>query len=432
MDKIKSFDITKTKVDNMQIVADVGGIPGKDCRGFCKYCYFRKVKGIEAFGCKNCSLGKIGCDSCTTGVRETTNEFLPPFFVVSSVQSTLMLGNYRDADLKVNISGGGDVSCYPHLFDVVSAFSDFGLPIHLGYTSGKGIDDANMAGELISKGVDEVTFTVFSTNPEIRSEWVNDKTPEESIKALKIFCESSEVHAASVIVPGVNDGEELLQTCADLEEWGAKAFILMRFANFRNQGLILGNEPILNDVEPHSLDEFEALVRKINDEFSFKVTGTPICDPDNDSPFAISKDKNKEYLDILSPITSEATILTSNIAAPFIEKIIENVEASDLVNVVAVDQDIGCLITQRDLEEVDLSQVKETILIPGRAFVHDKVAEEVLSRDGVDRIVARGPDKLSVDGEMSGTLSREDILKRELIAFEDLIGAINFFGVRKK
>jgi len=181
-----------------------------------------------------------------------------------------------------------------------------------------------------------------------------------------------------------------------------------------------------------SLDEFEALVRKINDEFSFKVTGTPICDPDNDSPFAISKDKNKEYLDILSPITSEATILTSNIAAPFIEKIIENIEAEDFVNVVAVDQDIGCLITQRDLEEVDLSQVKETILIPGRAFVHDKVAEDVLSRDGVDRIVARGPDKLSVDGEMSGTLSREDILKRELIAFEDLIGAINFFGVRKK
>ena len=28
----------------MQIIADVGGIPGKDCKGFCKYCYFRKVK----------------------------------------------------------------------------------------------------------------------------------------------------------------------------------------------------------------------------------------------------------------------------------------------------------------------------------------------------------------------------------------------------
>lgn len=415
----------------MQIIADIGGIPGKDCRGFCKYCYFRKVKGNTAFGCKNCSPGKVGCDSCTTGVRETGNEFLPPFLVISSVQSTLMLGNYRDQNLKVNISGGGDVSCYPHLLDIVSAFSDFGLPMHLGYTSGKGIDDPKMAEDLVLKGVDEVTFTVFSTNPDVRKEWVNDRTPEASLKSLQTFCKTAEVHAASVIVPGINDEEDLFQTCATLEDWGAKAFILMRFANSRNQGLILGNEPILNGVNPHSLDEFEALVRKINNEFSFKVTGTPVCDPDNDAPFAISRDKNSEYLDILSKINSEATILTSKVAAPYIEKIIGNIEASDLVNVVAADQDIGCLITQKDLEEIDLSQLKETVLIPGRAFVHDKKAEEILSRDGVDRIVARGPDKLTVDGEMSGALSREDILKTELIAFEDLIGAINFFGVRK-
>lgn len=415
----------------MQIVADVGGIPGKDCNGFCKYCYFRKVKGTEALGCKNCSLGTVGCDNCTTGVRETGNEFQSPFFVISSVQSSLMLGNYHDANLKVNISGGGDVSCYPHLFDIVSAFSDFGLPMHLGYTSGKGIHDAKMAEELVSKEVNEVTFTVFSTDPQIRREWVNDKNAEESLKALQIFCESSEVHAASVIVPGVNDGEDLFKTCSTLEDWGAKAFILMRFANFRNQGLILGNEPVLDGVVPHELDEFEALVRKINDEFNLKVTGTPLCDPENDTPFAISKDKNKEYLDILSKVTSEATILTSKVAAPFIEKIVGNLEASDLVNVVAVDQDIGCLITQKDFEEVDFSQLKETVIIPGRAYVHDKIAEEILSSDGVDRIVTRGPDKLTVDGEMSGTLSREDVLKRELIAFEDLIGTINFFGVRR-
>ena len=46
-------------------------------------------------------------------------------------------------------------------------------------------------------------------------------------------------------------------------------------------------------------------------------------------------------------------------------------------------------------------------------------------------MVARGPDKLTADGEMSGTLSPQDVLKQELIAFEDLIGAINFFGVRR-
>ncbi len=416
----------------MQIIADVGGIPGKDCRGFCKYCYFRKVKEQDPLGCRQCTPGRVGCENCTTGVREVKNEFIHPFMVVGSVQNSLMMGEIKDNNIKVNISGGGDVSCYPHLMEVASALNQFNLPMHLGYTSGKGIEEIKMAEDLISLGVDEVTFTAFSTNQKIREEWTGDKTKGESLKALKLFCENIEVHAASVIVPGVNDGEELFETCSTLEDWGAKAFILMRFANFRNQGLILGNEPILEDVKPHSLEEFEELVRRINKEFNFRVTGTPLCDPENDTPFAISKEKNSKYLDILTDVTSEATILTSSIAAPFIDKIIKRIEADDLVNVVSVDQDIGCLITQKDLEDIDLNDLKDTVLIPGRALVHDKMAQEILSRDGVDRIVTRGPDKLTVDGEMSGTLSNEDVLKKELIAFEDLLEAINFFGVRKK
>lgn len=416
----------------MQIIADVGGIPGKDCRGFCKYCYFRKVKEGDPFGCKFCSPGRVGCEHCTTGVREVKNDFIPPFIVVGSVQNSLLMGGYRDQDLKVNISGGGDVSCYPHLQEISSAFKQLDLPIHLGYTSGKGIDDAKMAEDLISLGVEEVTFTVFSTDTSLREKWMGDKNPEESLKALKIFCENCEVHAAAVIVPGANDGAQLFQTCSDLEEWGAKAFILMRFANFENQGLILGNEPIIDGLTPHTIPEFEDLVQQMNNEFSFRVTGTPLFDPENDAPFALSRDKNQEYLEILSEVTSEATILTSKVAAPFIKKIIQGIGAEDLVNVVTADKDIGCLITQKDLEEIDLKDLKETVLIPGRAFVHDKMAEEVLTRDGVDRIVARGPEKLSVDGEMSSTLTQEDVLKTELYAFQDLIEAINFFGVRKK
>jgi len=416
----------------MQIIADVGGIPGKDCRGFCKYCYFRKVKKQDPFGCRFCTPGRVGCESCTTGIREEKSEFIHPFMVVGSVQNSLMMGDIKDSNIKVNISGGGDVSCYPHLMEVANAFNQFNLPMHLGYTSGKGIDDIKMAEELISLGVDEVTFTVFSTEQKMREHWTGDATKGESLKALKLFCETTEVHAASVIIPGVNDDEKLFETCSTLEDWGAKAFILMRFANFRNQGLILGNEPILDDVTPHTLQEFEDLVREINKEFNLRVTGTPLCDPENDAPFAISKEKNSKYLDILTDVTSEATILTSSIAAPFINKIINRIDADDLVNIVAVDQEIGCLITQQDLEEVDLKELKDTVLIPGRALVHDKMAHDILSRDGVDRIVARGPEKLSVDGEMSGTLSREDVLKKELIAFEDLLEAINFFGVRKK
>ncbi|MDO9043707.1 MAG: methanogenesis-associated radical SAM protein, partial [Methanobacteriaceae archaeon] len=65
------------------------------------------------------------------------------------------------------------------------------------------------------------------------------------------------------------------------------------------------------------------------------------------------------------------------------------------------------------------------------AFVHDAEAQKVLSQDGVDRLVARGPDKLTVDGEMSSTLTREDVIEKELESFRDLVGAINFFGIQK-
>lgn len=415
----------------MQIIADVGGMPGKDCRGFCKYCYFRKVTDGDPFGCKLCTPGTVGCEHCGSGVRETTNNFIPPFMVIGSVQNTLMMSGVRDQKLKVNISGGGDVSCYPNLLEISSALKDLSLPIHLGYTSGKGIDDAKMAEDLISLGVEEVTFTVFSTDALLRKKWMGDKNPEESLKALKIFCENCEVHAAAVIVPGANDGEVLFKTASDLEEWGAKAFILMRFANFKNQGLILGNEPIIDGLTPHSLKEFSGLVKKIDDKFNLRVTGTPLLDPQNDAPFALSKSKNKEFLDILPDITSEATILTSSISAPFIEKIILNMGAEELVNVYAVDKEIACLITQEDLESADLSALKDTVIIPGRAFVHDKVAEKILSKDGIERIVTRGPDKLSVDGEMSGTLTDTNVIEKEMEAFYELINMINFFGVRK-
>ena len=114
-----------------------------------------------------------------------------------------------------------------------------------------------------------------------------------------------------------------------------------------------------------------------------------------------------------------------------LKKIIKNLKAQDLVNVYATEKDIACLITRKDLEKVDLSQLKETVIIPGRAFVHDKEAEKILTRDGTDRIIARGPDKLTVDGEMSGTLNKYDVIEREMEGFYELIQAINFFGVRR-
>ena len=414
----------------MQIVADVGGIPGKDCKGFCKYCYFRKVKDIEPLGCNKCSPNKIGCPECSEGVSETKNQFKLPFVVMSEVQSTLMLGNIRDDNLKVNISGGGDVSCYPHLEEVTGTLNQFDIPMHLGYTSGKGIDDHQIASRLVKNGVDEVTFTIFASDGNLRKKWMGDENPEESLKAAKIFAENTELHGASVILPGINDGEVLKDTCATLESWGAKAFILMRFANTTNQGLILQNAPIIKDMESHDLDEFEKMISELAKEFkSMRITGTPVWDPKVQSPFIIAREGNEIYLDYIQEIVGEATVISSKIAAPYIAKVFEKLKTNN-VNVIATEKDIACLITKEDLQSLDLNQVKESVIIPGRSFVHNKDAERILSVDGKYRVVGRGPDKLSVDGEMSGTLTEEDIIIKEIEGFRDLVDAINFYGMK--
>lgn len=414
----------------MQVVADVGGIPGKDCNGFCKYCYFRKVKKVKAFGCAHCLPNKIGCDRCSKGITDSQSEFRSPFEVITEVQNALMIQpNFRENDIKVNISGGGDVSCYPYLENLTANLNQFSLKSHLGYTCGKGITESEIASRLINNGVDEVTFTVFSTDPKLRREWVKDKKPEEALKACQIFCENADLTGAGVIIPGVNDGDVLRQTCNTLEEWGAKGFILMRFANTFNEGLILGNEPILKGIESQPVEKFGQLVEEINKEYNFRVTGTPLCDPETGGPFAIAKDENEIFLQFIKKVTGEATIITSKIAAPFISKIFDKIDA-DNVNVIGVPKEIACLITKEDLEQIDLSEVKQAVIIPGRAFVHQLDAERILSADGVERIVGRGPDTLTIDGELSFDKTDENVIEEELTQFNDLVDAINFFGMR--
>ena len=412
----------------MQIMADVGGIPGKNCRGFCEYCYFKNVREAKILGCKHCPPGHIGCPHCSTDTN-MTRDYFPAYHVLSTLQMNIFQTEIP-RDTIVNITGDGDVSCYPDLLTLTRGINDMGLPIHLGYTSGKGIDDPNIVDALVNNGVKETTFTAFSTDPELRRKWMHDPTPEASVEALKRFCQTCDVHAASIIIPGVNDGEELARTCENLESWGAKALILMRFANNRNQGLILSEKQVIPGIEEQAIEEFRQLVIDTSKEYNLRVTGTPVCDPETDSPYALAQDKNKEYLEILTPIKAEATIITGKISARYIEKIIDNLGASEHVNVIATEQEIACLITEEDLRNIDLREVKDTVIIPGRCFVHDMVAEDVFRSDGKFRLIHRGPDLLTVDGEMSGTMTKNDVLKHELYAFEDLIELINYMGVK--
>ena len=128
-------------------------------------------------------------------------------------------------------------------------------------------------------------------------------------------------------------------------------------------------------------------------------------------------------------ITGEATILTSKIAAPFLKKIFDKLGGD--VNVVATKKDIACLMTKQDLEALDLDDIKDAVILPGRAFVNLMDAERILSADGVERVVGYGPDTLSVDGELSSGMNEEEVIEHELESFIELIQAINFFGMRR-
>ncbi|MGC9514393.1 methyl coenzyme M reductase-arginine methyltransferase Mmp10 [Methanocrinis sp.] len=405
----------------MEILADVGGRPGHDCKGFCSYCYFKGVKEIKPLGCKHCLPFQKGCDYCSRAIVEGYPGFKPVQMVAMEVAGAAF-GSRPD---KVTISGGGDLSCYPQLLELARMVGQGSVPIHLGYTSGKGFTKGDEAVDLIEAGVREVSFTVFSTDPELRREYMKDRHPEAALANLRTFAESCDVYAASVLIPGVNDGPELDRTCRDLEEMGIKNLILMRFANSREQGLILGNEQIIPGIVPHTVEEFRDIVTETNERYTFRVAGTPLWDPVTKSPFALAH--KKDLLRRLPPVRKGATLITSFVAHPLLSAIFD--ELGEGVNVVPVNKDIGCLITIRDLMELDLSEVKETVILPGRAMACDSDIKKALSRDGVRRLVRRGPDRLTVDGEMSISMTPEEVIEIELEAFTDLIEEINALGV---
>jgi methanogenesis marker radical SAM protein len=407
----------------MEIVADIGGSPGVDCNGFCSYCYFRKVREVPPFGCKHCFPFAKGCDYCTRSIRESYPGFKPAQMVMREVAQSL---HFSRAEVeKFTISGGGDISCYAELPDLVYFLSRFEKPIHLGYTSGKGFNSAEEADFYIEAGVTEVSFTVFATDPQLRRKYMGDPEPEASLEVLKRFCKTCDVYGAIVVIPGVNDGEVLEKTLQDMTDMGVRGVILMRFANLFREGLILANAPVMDDIKTHTIEEFTGIVRDAAEKFPLRITGTPLEDPLIGSPFALRNEP--DVLAALPEITKKATLLTSTAARPRLEQVFNSLGGS--VNVIAVDKDIGCLITIEDFRNLDLTDVEETVIIPGRTLAHDPEIKEALCRDGVDRLIRRGPDQLTHDGEISIGLTKDEVLTFEKEQFTELILEINAVGV---
>lgn len=414
----------------IDIYADVGGRAGIDCGGFCKFCFYKNVNfnELRPIGCINCLPDKIGCFHCQNIFNRVNNKFKTLFDVLTDLKINFLKERWKhpNKNLKILIGGGADVLNYPYLYELISTLNKADYFLNLGYTSGKNIKNENIAKKIISLGIDEVDFSVFSTNPEIRRKWMNDKTYGGSIKGFKLFCEDIDLNASVVIIPGVNDGDELLDTCIDLEKWGAKSLTLRRFANFKHQGLLFSDEPLIKGINTHSYEEFKNLVQKVGDEFSFKVLGYPIYDPKNESPFVIAKTENRNYLKELNDIESEATIITSKLAAPYLKKIFAIIDENNLVNVVNVNKDIADLMVHEDLESINLNELKRKVIIPSGALVHNKICEKLLTKDGKQRKIVRGPYILTYPFiENEHLTNKEKLIKYELESLNDLIDKIN-------
>lgn len=405
-----------------QLTVDIGGRPGIDCRGFCEYCYFKKVREEKPLGCRYCLPFKIGCDYCTRGVKEGYSGFKDLKTIAEETLANLQLKN-GDLD-RITISGGGDPSCYPRFTELIELLGSMEAPLHIGYTSGKGWDDPKVADLLIDNGLSEISFTIFATDPVLRKRYMHDPTPEASLEILGKLCENVDVYAAAVILPGINDGSVLEQTCEWLEERGAKGIILMRFANAAEQGLILGNGPVIRDQQVQSVDSFRDLISDLSGKFRMKISGTPLWDPEIGSPFAILKEPG--LLSKLPRVQRRATVISGSIASPFIDKVLT--ACGSAVPVVPVNKEIACLITTDDLRELDLSTLEDTVIIPGRAFVHESEAAKILSRDGTGRTIVRGPEMLTADAETSMGMTRNQVLAMEMEGFSDLILTINSCG----
>jgi len=155
-----------------------------------------------------------------------------------------------------------------------------------------------------------------------------------------------------------------------------------------------------------------------------KISGTPLWDPEIGSPFAILHEPS--LLKKLPRVQHRASVITGSVAAPFIDEILRARGAK--VPVIPVKKEIACLITMDDLERLDPASLEETVVIPGRAFVHDVKTQELLSRDGTAREVVRGPDLLTADAETSMGMTRNEVLAIEMDGFSDLIQRINLYG----
>jgi len=181
---------------------------------------------------------------------------------------------------------------------------------------------------------------------------------------------------------------------------------------------------VMGGQKVQSVESFRDMITDLRKKFTLKISGTPLWDPEIGSPFAIRYEP--DLLAKLPRVMKRASVISGSIATPFIDSILS--ACGSALPVIPVKKEIACLVTADDLRGLDLSALGPVVIIPGRAFVHDAEAEEILSRDGIRRTIIRGPEMLTADAETSMGMTRNDVLAMELDGFRDLILTINRYG----
>jgi len=84
-------------------------------------------------------------------------------------------------------------------------------------------------------------------------------------------------------------------------------------------------------------------------------------------------------------------VITGAVAGPYLRSIFQRIAPN--VNVVSTEKEDRVSHHARRHSELNLADMNETVIIPGRAMVHDQGRYCALRADGVYRIVRRGPEQ---------------------------------------
>ncbi|MBQ4570033.1 MAG: DUF512 domain-containing protein [Ruminococcus sp.] len=81
---------------------------------------------------------------------------------------------------------------------------------------------------IINMHISPVNVSVHTTNPELRCKMMNNRFAGESLKIMKRFADAGIVlNCQLVICPGINDGDELRRSLADLEAMGVNSIAIV-------------------------------------------------------------------------------------------------------------------------------------------------------------------------------------------------------------